>query len=106
MAMNFEDKNYTWRELRDTGEDFSPWKPIDFAETVEGRVDFKVWSISTLRPALVVNMTLDDGRKIRFTVWALDDYNGMKDTPIGTRLKITSVKTRNRRYAVKSITLI
>lgn len=102
--LEFEDKNYTWTTLRDTGEDFSVWRRVDFEGTVEGVIDFKVWGGGRLRGSLNINMTLDDGRKIRFPVWWNREYDGIKEASVGARLRVRFVRTRNGNYDAREIT--
>ena len=88
-----EDKRaMTWQEFVDSDFDGRAYEFPDFEGTCFATIACKRWD---KRQNLLAYLNLDDGRKILTSAWQRDDYHGLGEMPIGTRVKVTFVKSAN-----------
>lgn len=85
-----ENKVYSWNDFLELGFNYKLYGSMESEGTFTGTLDLKRWG--SLKNCIVVYFTLDDGRKIITLVWLNTDYHGLKNTPIGSRLKLTFKK--------------
>lgn len=88
-----EDKRaYSWNQFVESGFDGREYEFPAYEGEFTGTIACKRWD---KRQNLLAYLNLDDGRKILTSAWQRDDYHGLGEMPIGTRVKVTFVKSAN-----------
>jgi hypothetical protein len=91
--MENEKRALSWREFVESGFDGREYQFPDFEGTFAATIACKRWNKSR---NLLVYLDLDDGRKIITATWNKDNFFGLADMPVGTRVSVrfkTAVST-------------
>lgn len=91
--MENEKRALSWREFVESGFDGREYQFPDFEGTFAATIACKSWNKSR---NLLVYLDLDDGRKIITATWNKDNFFGLADMPVGTRVSVrfkTAVST-------------
>ena len=84
--MREEVRAFSNNQFKELGFDTSDYHFIDEEGTFNAILELKAWSKgTTLRNFL----TLEDGRKIIACTFARDNYLGLADVPMGTKMEVT-----------------
>ena len=88
-----EDKRaYSWNQFVESGFDGRDYEFPAYEGEFTGTIACKRWD---KRQNLLAYLNMDDGSKILTSAWQRDDYYGLGKMPIGTRVKVTFVKSAN-----------
>ena len=80
-----EDKRaMTWQEFVDSGFDGRDYAFPDFEGTFEATIACKRWNKSQ---NLLVYLDFDDGRQIITGAWNKNNFYGLADMPVGSRVR-------------------
>ncbi len=77
-------------QFAESGIDTSCYHFIETEGTFKAVLDLKVWGQKMVKNFL----TLEDGRKIIACTFSRENYLGMADIPLGTRLELTFKKAK------------
>ena len=90
--MEDEKRAYSWQQFVDSGFDGSGYKFPNFEGEFPATILCKRWNKSR---NLLTYLELDDGRKIITAAWNRDNFHGLADMPVGSKVlvKFKTVQT-------------
>lgn len=88
--MNEEKRAYSWSQFMESGFDGRDYKFPTFDGLHDATIVCKRWNKSR---NLLVYLDLDDGRKVVTATWNRDNYYGLADLPMGSRVRVKFVKS-------------
>lgn len=94
-----EAKALSWGQFIETGFDRMQYSFIKQEGTFIATLDMKLWG---KKPCSLTNFfTLEDGQKIIAYSWSNNDYLGITEIQIGSKVKLTFTKTRTGFFTLK-----
>ncbi len=81
-----------WKEFLASGFNGRPYSFPDFDGDVVGEIACKRWNRSR---NLLTYIDLDDGRKIVTGAWNTNNFCGLADMPVGTRVRLSFRFSKN-----------
>ena len=98
--MNEEKRAYSWSQFVESGFDGRNYKFPTFEGTYDATLSCKYWG---KRKNLIAYLDLDDGSKIITSAWQSEGYHGLADLPMGSRVRVTFVKSANGNSFLRSV---
>ena len=95
---------YSTRQFNALDFDGSIYKFIDEEGTFSCVLVCKLWSANSrfnVKKGLIVYLDFDDGRRIKAMVWSHENYLGLADMPMGTKLTVTFVRAKSNKCYLK-----
>ena len=83
--MENEKRALSWQEFVDSGFDGRDYEFPDFEGTFEATIVCKRWNKSK---NLLAYLNLDNGMKVITATWNKDNFFGLADMPIGSRVSV------------------
>ena len=83
--MSEEKRAYSWQQFVDSGFDGREYKFLDEAGTFTATLACKRWN---RHRNLIAYLDFDDGRKILTSAWQREQYHGLPELPIGSRVRV------------------
>lgn len=97
-----EQRAYSRRQFAESGFDTTGYAFNEEQGLHTGTIDCKRWG----KQKLVTYFTLDDGRKVVAPTWPKNNYLGLAELPIGSRVELDFQPTRTGKLNLKGVTAL
>jgi len=98
--MNEEKRAYSWNQFIESGFDGRDYQFPTFDGSHDATIVCKRWNKSR---NLLVYLDLDDGRKVVTATWNRDNYYGLADLPMGSRVRVKFVKSAKGVFYLRGV---
>mgnify|MGYP003216405641 CR=1 FL=1 len=90
----------SWNQFVESGFDDSDYDFPDFEGTFTATIACKRWHKHS---NLLAYLDLDDGRKVLSSAWSENNYYGLADIPIGSKIKVKFVRSKSGKCYIRSV---